>query len=228
MIKLPKALLFDLDGTLADTVAQLAKAACKSARALNLEEPSIESTKSYVGNGVNMLLARVIAKKFDVNLEELDKDLLKKAREVFNVEYMQGLDKDYRVYPGVKEGLACFKDLGIKLAVVTNKPQVFAVPLLKHMGLFEYCDFILGGEVIEKRKPDPMPILYTLEKLGVDKDSAWMIGDSDNDIIAANNVGMRSVFFTFGYCFVKEEHMHYDYRFDSFNELTDLIKRLKG
>ena len=158
LTKLPKALLFDLDGTLANTIPQLAIAASKSAVAIGLNPPSVETTKGFVGNGVNMLLARVIAGRFDVELKDVDPSLLKRARDVFNVEYTKGLDKDYNLYEGVKEGLEYFKSRGIKLAVVTNKPQMFALPLLSYMGIKDYFDFILGGEVIPERKPDPTPL----------------------------------------------------------------------
>ena len=183
---LPKALLFDLDGTLANTIPQLAIAASKSAVAIGLNPPSVETTKGFVGNGVNMLLARVIAGHFDVELKDVDPSLLKRARDVFNVEYTKGLDKDYNLYEGVKEGLEYFKSRGIKLAVVTNKPQMFALPLLSYMGIKDYFDFILGGEVIPERKPDPTPLYYVLDKLQVSKDDAVMVGDSNNDIEAGN------------------------------------------
>ena len=193
---LPKALLFDLDGTLANTIPQLAIAASKSAVAIGLKPPSVETTKGFVGNGVNMLLARVIAGRFDVELKDVDPSLLKRARDVFNVEYTKGLDKDYNLYEGVKEGLEYFKSRGIKLAVVTNKPQMFALPLLSYMGIKDYFDFILGGEVIPERKPDPTPLYYVLDKLQVSKDDAVMVGDSNNDIEAGNNANMTTVFFS--------------------------------
>ena len=196
---LPKALLFDLDGTLANTIPQLAIAASKSAVAIGLNPPSVETTKGFVGNGVNMLLARVIAGRFDVELKDVDPSLLKRARDVFNVEYTKGLDKDYNLYEGVKDGLEYFKSRGIKLAVVTNKPQMFALPLLSYMGIKDYFAFILGGEVIPERKPDPTPLYYVLDKLQVSKDDAVMVGDSNNDIEAGNNANMTTVFFSYGY-----------------------------
>ena len=222
---LPKALLFDLDGTLANTIPQLAIAASKSAVAIGLNPPSVETTKGFVGNGVNMLLARVIAGRFDVELKDVDPSLLKRARDVFNVEYTKGLDKDYNLYEGVKEGLEYFKSRGIKLAVVTNKPQMFALPLLSYMGIKDYFDFILGGEVIPERKPDPTPLYYVLDKLQVSKDDAVMVGDSNNDIEAGNNANMTTVFFSYGYNRKDPKELKY-YGFDSFNELTALIKSL--
>ncbi len=221
---LPEALLFDLDGTLADTIVQLAKAARASAVSLGLNPPAQNTVQEYVGNGVNMLLARVIAGRFDVSLNELDQDLLKKARNVFNQVYSEGLKSDYRIYDGVIEGLKYFKSIGIKLAVVTNKPQIFAQPLLKCMGIYDYFDFVLGGEVIKQRKPDPTPIIHCLENLGVSKDKAVMIGDSDNDILAGLKAQVCTVFFTYGYNRANLDKLDIDYKFDSFNQLTDLIK----
>ena len=220
---LPKALLFDLDGTLANTIPQLAIAASKSAVAIGLNPPSVETTKGFVGNGVNMLLARVIAGRFDVELKDVDPSLLKRARDVFNVEYTKGLDKDYNLYEGVKEGLEYFKSRGIKLAVVTNKPHMFALPLLSYMGIKDYFDFILGGEVIPERKPDPTPLYYVLDKLQVSKDDAVMVGDSNND---HNQTLILQDLFSYGYNRKDPKELKFDYGFDSFNELTALIKSL--
>ncbi len=223
---LPKAMLFDLDGTLADTIAQLAKAANASIEALGLKPRDEKVVQAYVGNGVNMLLCRNIAGRFEVTLEDIPKDYLKKAREVFNEKYSAGLDSDYTVYPGVRDGLVYFKSRGIKIAVVTNKPQMFAVPLLKYMGLYDLFDFVLGGEVLKERKPDPKPVLYCLEKLGVKPSEAVMVGDSDNDVLAGINAKTCNVFFTYGYNRNNLDTLKIDYRFDSFDELTQLIKTL--
>lgn len=223
---LPEALLFDLDGTLADTIVQLAKAARASAVALGLNPPAQKTIQEYVGNGVNMLLARVISGRFDVTLEQIDKELLLKARSVFNNVYAEGLKSDFRLYDGVVEGLDYFKQKGIKLAVVTNKPQIFADPLLKCMGIYDYFDFVLGGEVLKQRKPDPAPLQYCLDKIGVSSDRAVMIGDSDNDIIAGLNANICTVFFTYGYNRANLDKLDIDYKFDSFTQLTELIKTL--
>ncbi|WP_031490980.1 HAD-IA family hydrolase [Succinivibrio dextrinosolvens] len=224
---LPEALLFDLDGTLADTIVQLAKAARASAVSLGLNPPAQKTVQEYVGNGVNMLLARVIAGRFDITLDAVDKKLLLKAREVFNQVYAEGLKTDFRVYDGVIEGLKYFKERGIKLAVVTNKPQIFADPLLKCMGIYDYFDFVLGGEVLKQRKPDPAPLQYCLDKIGVSNDKAVMIGDSDNDIIAGLNAKICTVFFTYGYNRANLDELEIDYKFDSFTQLIELITSLK-
>ena len=173
-----------------------------------------------------MLLARIIKGRFETTVNEVEPSLLKKAREEFNKAYATGLQYNYRLYDGVEEGLKYFKSTGIKLGVVTNKPQMFAIPLLKHMKLFPYFDFILGGEVIPERKPAPEPILYCLEKLGIEPYNAMMVGDSDNDILASNRAGTKTVFLTYGYNHGNIDNLRIDYRFNSFTDFTEEIKNI--
>ena len=224
----PKAILFDLDGTLAHTLPQLSIAASEVAKEMGIEPPSLESMSNYVGNGVAMLLGRVILGRHDITLNDIRPEQLTKARELFAKYYTQGLDKNFEVYPGVKEGIESFYNQGIKLAVVTNKPHVFAVPLLAHMGLDKYMGCILGGEVLDKRKPDPAPLLHVCEQLGVAPEQALMVGDSINDVKAGQNAHMPTVVFTYGYDggYDVRTCCKADYLFDSFGELTELINSL--
>ncbi len=226
LYKKPQALLFDLDGTLADTIGQLAKAAQKTAEALGIKVPSEETTKGYVGNGIQLLLCRIIAGSFEATADDVDPELLKKAREFFNDFYTQGLNKDFAVYPYAEETLRWCKEAGIKLAVVTNKPHMFAKPLLEYMGLSAYFDFILGGEILDKRKPEVEPLLYVLDKLKVKAQDAVMVGDSANDMLPALKLDMPSVFFTFGYCRGSIDFSKPAYKFSSWHDLLELLKTL--
>ena len=223
----PKGLIFDLDGTLADTLPQLALAAKLSCEAAGLKAPTVDEAKTYVGNGVKLLLIRAIAGRRDAVPEDVDPSLLAKVRELFNHYYSEGLPNNYRVYPGVKAGLAFFKEQGIKLGVCTNKPQMFAVPLLKYMGLFSCFDFVLGGEVLQERKPDPRPVLYVAQKLKVRPDECAMVGDSENDVFAGQRAGMSTVFFTYGYFSADPDTIDPDHIFNDFSALTALIKQLQ-
>lgn len=228
LTKRPRAMLFDLDGTLAHTLPQLSVAACKVARKMGLQEPTPEQMATYVGNGVAMLLSRVIMGRHDIKSDNVPAEALKEARALFATYYMEGLHKDFEVYPYVKEGLEIFKSMGIALGVVTNKPHDFADPLLGYMGLKPYFGAILGGEVIDKRKPDPKPLFYVLEKLNVPADQAIMVGDSLNDVKAGENAHMPTVAFTYGYDGGYDLHTdcHPDYLFDSFKQLINLIESL--
>lgn len=226
--KKPQAILFDLDGTLAHTLPQLSIAASQVAQAMGIEPPSLSSMSNYVGNGVAMLLGRVILGRHDIDLKDIKPEELTKARELFSQFYTQGLDKNFEVYPGVKEGIIAFHDQGIKLGVVTNKPHSFALPLLSYMGLDQYMGCILGGEVLEQRKPDPAPLLYVCEQLGVKPEDALMVGDSINDVKAGQNANMPTVVFTYGYDggYDVRTCCKADYLFETFDELTSLINSL--
>lgn len=221
--KCPRALIFDLDGTLADTLPQLAKAARAACEACGITPPDYDTARSYVGNGVWMLLERCILGRRDITQGTADKDLLVKTRGAFNQAYMKGLSSDYTIFPGVKEGLETFHKAGIRLGVCTNKPQMFAIPLLKCMGLSPLFDFILGGEVLKRRKPDPSPVLYTCGRLGVWPDEAMMVGDSENDVLGGSNAGLTSVFMTYGYYTGKKEDISPDLSFDSFGDFTSYV-----
>ncbi len=226
MEKRPKALIFDLDGTLADTLPQLAKAACAACMECGIKEPAYEEARTYVGNGVWMLLERCILGRRDIVQGTADKALLKRAREAFNRAYLAGLSSDYRVFPGVSEGLLEFKQAGIKLAVCTNKPQMFAVPLLGDMGLAPLFDFILGGEVLSRRKPDPAPVLYACGRVGAWPSEAVMVGDSENDVLGGQNAGMPSAFLTYGYYAGDPRDISPDASFDSFPDFTRFVMSL--
>lgn len=228
LVKQPQAILFDLDGTLAHTLPQLSIAATKVAQEMGIEPPSLGSMSKYVGNGVAMLLGRVILGRHDISLNEIKPEQLTQARELFAKFYSAGLAENFEVYTGVVEGIKYFHKQGIKLGVVTNKPHVFAEPLIKFMGLEPYMDCVLGGEVLASRKPDPEPLFHVLNKLGVAPENALMVGDSINDVKAGQNAKVPTVVFTYGYDggYDVRTCCKADYIFDTFFELTALIKHL--
>lgn len=221
---LPEGMLFDLDGTLADTIPQLALAAQNTARTLKIEVPALDVVKSYVGNGVQMLLARVILKRKDITLSDVDPALLGRARSIFNEIYKKGLSENYEIYPHVKETLVLLRDFGVKLAVCTNKPMMFAEPLLRYMDLTDYFDFILGGEVIKERKPDPAPLLHVCKQLKVTASRSVMVGDSDNDILGGKRAGMLTVFIEGGYYFGDIDAIGPDFKIQNYQQLAALVK----
>ena len=257
----PAGLIFDLDGTLADTLPQLALAASQACEAAGLKAPTLEQAKSFVGNGVTLLLSRAIVgsrkivahtdpitlaslakadvanisekalsenvQVHEVTPEDIDPALLREVRANFDKFYTATLHENFTLYSGVKEGLSYFKQSGIKLAVCTNKPQMFALPLLKYMGISQYFDFILGGEVLSRRKPDPSPVLYVCGRLGLYPWQCAMIGDSENDVFAAQNAQMSSVFLSYGYFTGDPATINPDYEFDNFNDFMALISNLK-
>ena len=213
----PKLIMFDLDGTLAHTLPQLTQAVCAVAQDLGFKVPSAEEVSCYVGNGMDLLLARAILGRKDITLAEVPAEQLAKARESFSRHYMAGLKENFEVYPGVLEGLQKFKRMGIKLAVVSNKPNKFVRPLMEYMGFWPYLDLAMGGEVLPKKKPDPMPLNYVLKRYGIEPHEAMMVGDSNNDIRAGKNAGVVTVALTYGYNGGQDLHEENpDYLYDDF------------
>ena len=213
----PKLIMFDLDGTLAHTLPQLTQAVCAVAQDLGFKVPSAEEVSCYVGNGMDLLLARAILGRKDITLAEVPAEQLNQARESFSRHYMAGLKENFEVYPGVLEGLEKFKRMGIKLAVVSNKPNKFVRPLMEYMGFWPYLDLAMGGEVLPKKKPDPMPLNYVLKRYGIEPHEAMMVGDSNNDIRAGKNAAVVTVALTYGYNGGQDLHEENpDYLYDDF------------
>lgn len=223
--RVPGLIMFDLDGTLADTAFQLGIAVNAALRDLGKKEISMDALRSYIGNGATMLLARALAGRRDISLTDVDDNELSRARSVFNDTYLSCCDCSSRIYPGVADTLSELKKLGIRLAVVTNKPHRFIEPVLEPSGLLDYFDFWLGSEVISEKKPDKAPLLYTASRLGISIDDSWMVGDSVNDILAAVNAGIPGIALTFGYNQGVDFQKLGAYRIiDDFREILAIIK----
>ncbi len=136
----PRLIMFDLDGTLAHTLPQLALAAGATARELGYPVPPRSEVATYIGNGVPMLLTRTLTHNLEARLEDISPELLKRALAVFQERYLAGLNRDFHLFDGVLDGLKLFKSMGIKLAVVTNKSKIFVGPLLGYMGVAPFID----------------------------------------------------------------------------------------
>src|SRR5690606_19679114 len=117
----------------------------------------------------------------------------------FNRHYHQVNGRASRIYPGVVEGLAALKAAGLKLAVVTNKPTEFTLPLLEHSGLSGWFDAVVCGDTCARKKPDPQPLLHACELLECPPGNAVAIGDSVNDALAARAAGITVLAVPYGY-----------------------------
>lgn len=220
-------MLFDLDGTLAHTLPQLGTAANAALQGLGRAPLPMQQLAGYVGNGVNMLLARAIGCSMASTPEAIGSVMMQQARELFNTAYMQGLSQGFRVYEGVEEGLRQFRSRGIKLMVLTNKAHCFVEPLLGFMGLRSFFDDYLGSELIPQRKPDAEPMLHLLRRHALQPADCALVGDSLNDHGCARNAGACSIVMTYGYHGTADlRHCGADYVFDHFQQLSALIASL--
>ena len=193
-----KVILFDLDGTLIDSVPDLALAVNHMLGALNRETFSEDTIRYWVGNGAQMLVKRALSGQTEID-EALDQNLFEKALGIFLTFYGQNLSDNTDTYPNVSTTLSALKGKGYRLVIVTNKPFDFVGPILKGLKLDELFDFIVGGDSLDKKKPDPLPLLHACEHMNASVEQCVMVGDSKNDLLAANTCGMQSVGVTYGY-----------------------------
>jgi len=196
MIKKPKMVLIDVDGTLVDSVPDLAYCVDEMLKAIDMMPHGEAEVRHWVGNGVERLVRRALIGQLD---GEPDEALFAKAYPIFMDLYKDNTSKRSRLYPGVKEGVDYLQNAGFILGCVTNKAEEFTHPLLKDLGLFDYFESIVSGDTLDKKKPDPMPLLYSAEKLGVSPEESLMLGDSISDVKAARAAGFQIICMSYGY-----------------------------
>ena len=189
-----QSVTFDLDGTLLDTIADLAEA-CR----LMLEEigeplRSPAEVHSFVGKGMAVLVERCLTHGQPPSAEKLHQ-----AIESFKHHYAAVNGKFTQIYPGVIEGLNAWKASGLKMGIVTNKPGMFTEVLLDRMGLTDYFDVIVSGDTTPNKKPHPEPILHACRILNVRPERNLHIGDSKHDIHAAHAAGCLAYAVPYGY-----------------------------
>lgn len=192
----PELVLIDLDGTLVDSVRDIAAAADDTLEALGRRALGEERIRGYVGNGVECLVHRCLTD--NVNGVADDEDF-ERAFELFVGLYDKHNGRHSVLYPGVTLGLDWLTWLGVRLCCVTNKTARFTEPLLRRLGLLDYFDLVVSGDSVARKKPDPEPLLFALQNLGVQASEALLIGDSVNDVRAGRAAGIRVVCVTYGY-----------------------------
>lgn len=221
MLKKPQMVLIDLDGTLVDSVPDLAYCADTMMQQLGLPLCGEGRVREWVGNGVERLVKRALINQLD---GEPAPALFAQALPIFMALYAQNISKRSNLYPGVREGLDYLHDAGYKLGCVTNKAAAFTEPLLKDMGIAHYFLTVVSGDTVAKKKPDPMPLLHAATLLGVEPRHALMVGDSMSDVKAARAAGFQIVCLTYGYNHgIDIRESHADAVIDSMIELRGLL-----
>lgn len=192
-----RALLFDLDGTLVDSVPDIAVAIDRMLLDLRREPAGEARVRFWVGNGGRMLVRRALA--FDACGVPDDDPQLPQALEIFFAHYHDSNGVASRLYPGVAEALDGFAARGLPMAIITNKPHRYIEPLFAALGILQHFPVLIGGDTLPVKKPDPAPLLLACEQLAVVPPQALMIGDSKNDIDAARAAGCPVVAVDYGY-----------------------------
>lgn len=193
-----KFIIFDLDGTLLDSVPDLAKAVDQTVQALGHEPITEVDVRDWVGNGADVLISRALSRDIHVS-DKLTSEEVQIAREMFDRFYEQSGHKLSHLYPTVIDTLVELKKRGYVMSLVTNKPSKFVPDILEQHKLTTFFSDVIGGEDFPMRKPDPIALNWLLDKHGYSNNELLMVGDSKNDILAAKNAGCLSFGLTYGY-----------------------------
>ncbi len=188
--------MIDLDGTLLDTIPDLAAAANGMLTELNMPVLPEATIRNFVGKGIANLIERTLTNSID---GKPDPDLFQRAVPVYERTYREVNGKYTTMYPGVKEGLDLLRAQGYPLACVTNKSERFTLPLLDYVNLSSYFVSVVAGDTLPQKKPDPAPLLHACKQMNVAPNEMLMIGDSLNDAQAARAAGCPVFCVTYGY-----------------------------
>ena len=190
-----RAAIIDLDGTLVDTLGDFVEALNRTLADLGLPALGREQVERMIGKGSENLLLSAMA-----HLGEPDPAArLPEAWAAYQRHYLDVNGRFSQVFDGALQGLQALRDAGLPLACLTNKPLAFAQTLLRDKGLDGFFGHVFGGDSFERKKPDPLPLLKTCEALGTPPARTLMVGDSQNDGLAARAAGCPVVLVTYGY-----------------------------
>lgn len=217
----PEIVLIDLDGTLVDSVPDLAWCTDRMLEQLGREPCGETQVRNWVGNGVERLIKRALTGEMD---GEPGDSLYAQAAPVFMDLYKDNSCKRSRLYPEVKTGLNWLQSQNIRLGCVTNKDEAFTLPILETLQIRDYFDVVISGDSLPHKKPHPAPLLYGAEFFGVSTDKAMMIGDSISDVKASRAAGFKIVCMSYGYNHGADiRSAEPDAVIDSFAELESLF-----
>jgi phosphoglycolate phosphatase len=186
-----RSVTLDLDGTLVDTIPDLAAAANGMMRELGRPAYEIATVAAFVGRGIPKLVERC--------LPDLDAEAQAQALRIFRRHYAIENGRRSALYPGVLDGLLAFRSAGLPLAVITNKAAAFTEPLLVATQLAPWFEFTVSGDSLAEKKPHPLPLLHACERFGTLPGENLHIGDSRHDAAAARAAGCPVFLVPYGY-----------------------------
>ncbi|GBE04775.1 MAG TPA: HAD family hydrolase [Nitrospirae bacterium] len=207
-----KILIFDLDGTLIDSAEDIANAVNHAIVPAGMAPLSTEKIVSMVGHGIKTLIGGLVPPEhYEGSLKR------------FLEHYSEHILDNTKPYPKVKETLS--KLGNYKKAVISNKRETLSKDVMNGLGLTGFFDVILGADSVSERKPSPAPVLEVLKRVGIPKESAVIIGDSDVDVQTGKAAGIKTIAVTYGYR-SKEVLKEADRMIDSFDELLSVLKEI--
>ena len=217
-----RAIVFDLDGTLVDSVGDIRVAINRVLAAAGRSALDRKTVVSFVGDGARQLVARAFEATGGA---EPDRVLDRHYRDFLDAYEAEPIALT-RPYPGAMQALLALKAEGRSLGVCTNKPDALTVAVLSRLGLAAHFDAIVGPDRVARRKPDPAPLISTLDAMGAGPGDAVMVGDSINDVEVARAAGVPVLCVTFGYARGAPEDLGADALIGHFRELPAAIAAL--
>jgi|TARA_R110001599_G_scaffold47784_8_gene138180 phosphoglycolate phosphatase len=191
-----RLIAFDLDGTLIDSVPDLAAAVVHTLTTLELRPPSEAEVRDWVGNGAPVLVERALTWALQAPPAP---ELLARGYDIFMAYYGAAPHVHTTLYPGVEQSLRALHQQGMTLALITNKPERFIEPLLHHFNLLAYFTLWVGGDSLAEKKPHPMPLLHAASHCQIPPAECVMVGDSRHDMAAGKAAGFTTVALPYGY-----------------------------
>ena len=217
-----KYVIFDLDGTLIDSVPDLCREISLFLNKHGRRALTESETVSIIGNGAAMMLRGA----YKLTGEAVGESEMPALLDAWVRQYADAEMSLTCAFPRVPETLERLKTDGFKLAVCTNKPHEPTLAILKKLDLAKYFDVVLDADALPVRKPRPEPLWEAVKRMGGTNDSAVMVGDSEADADAARNAGFPVVLLTYGYSHVPFNEIKPDALIDDFGDLPDVLKRL--
>lgn len=213
-----KALVFDLDGTLVDSLPDLQAALNEMLRGLGRRGLTTDEVRGMIGDGTRALVERALSATGAISD-------LEAAHQRFLKAYEADPTKLSRLYPGVDETLKSLRASGVRLGVCTNKQQAATLAVLDGFKIAGYFDAVLGGDIVPFRKPNPRHLVAAIERLKAVTSEAVMIGDNENDYAAARGAGVPVILMRYGYLRVPPETLAPDAWLDHFSDIPATVAK---
>lgn len=216
-----RGLAFDLDGTLVDSIPGLSGAVNAAFHEMKLTTPTAALLATWIGNGADIMVQRALT--WSLGREPAENEQ-QQARTLFDKFYADTVQTGSTLFPQVAETLAVLAGHNYPLALVTNKPSPFIKPLLTSLGIAPHFSLLLGGDDVVAKKPHPAPLFLVLGHFGLQQQELLFVGDSRNDILAAQAAGCPSVGMTYGYNYGEPiQTCHPELVLDNFNDLLPAL-----
>ena len=219
-------ILFDLDGTLVDTAPDLMAAHNHVMKKFGYSTRSVDEIRNLVGKGASVLIGRSIwgsaKKEFSrITDEKIKNEMVKE----FISFYGKNIVKDSKLIKGVLEFLKWAKSKNISMGVCTNKQEHLAIDLLKKIEIYDYFEYVAGGNTFEYCKPDPRHLTSIIEIMNGDIKKCLMVGDSENDADAAKSAGIPMILLEDGYTDKKIEQIYHNHLIKDFIGIEKIVSK---